>query len=165
MLLVGSVVLSVLMLAAWFPASALYHQHQQLASTSSSLAAVRSEDAALSQEEHRLGSSSEVDRIAREQYQLVKPGQQAYEVLPPSGGAYDGDPALQGPVRPSAASELPPGSTGQSGGAGGRSDARGAGDQSSVHGGTSASKHATTSSTSAPTSLIGRITQTLEFWR
>lgn len=165
-LLIGSVVLSGLLLAAWFPASALYHQHQQLASTTASLAAVRSEDAALRTEEHRLGSSSEVKRIAREQYQLVEPGQQAYEVLPPSGGAYAGDPGLQGPVRPSAASELPPGTTVQSGGAAGRGGAHGSGDRSSVaHGGSSASGRGATSIPAAPTSLIGRIAQTLEFWR
>jgi cell division protein FtsB len=159
-LLVGAVVLSGLMLAAWFPASALYHQHQQLAATSASLAAVRTEDAALRQEEHRLGSSSEVSRIAREQYQLVDPGQQAYEVLPSSGGAYDGDPGLEGPVKPSAASELPPGSTGRSGGTPAQKKTQGSGDRSST-----AQSHTATSSPAAPSSLMGRIAQTLEFWR
>jgi cell division protein FtsB len=157
-LLIGAVVLSGLMLAAWFPASALYHQHQQLAATSTSLSAVRTEDAALRQEEQRLGSSAEVNRIAREQYQLVEPGQQAYEVLPSSGGAYDGDPGLEGPVKPSAASELPPGSTAQSEGT--QSKGEGSGGRSS----TTQGRNATTSP-AAPTSLMGRIAQTLEFWR
>ncbi|HUA94364.1 MAG TPA: septum formation initiator family protein [Acidimicrobiales bacterium] len=159
-LLLGAVVLSGLMLAAWFPASALYHQHQQLAATSASLASVRTEDAALRQEEDRLGSSSEVKRIAREQYQLVEPGQQAYEVLPSSGGAYDGDPGLEGPVKPSAASELPPGSAGQSGAKPASGEAQGSGHRSST-----ARSHAAASSSAAPTSLMGRIAQTLEFWR
>ena len=62
-----------------------------------------------------LSSSAEIARIAREQYQLVNPGQQAYEVLPPTraskaGTTYAGDPALKGPVAPSSASVLPPGS-------------------------------------------------------
>jgi cell division protein FtsB len=170
-LLIGSVVLSALVVAAWFPASALYHQHQQLASTTARLAQVRSTDAALHQEERRLGSSAEVARIAREQYQLVEPGQQAYEVLPPSngaGGSYDGDPGLQGPVRPSAASELPPGSSQQPAAAGGHGSS-GAG--SPTTGGSSGSGHgghagaAASGGDGQPTSLVGRITQTLEFWR
>jgi cell division protein FtsB len=163
-LLAGAVLLSVIMLAAWFPASALYRQRQQLASTAASLTAMRRENAALSQEERRLGSSSEVRRIAREQYQLVQPGQQAYEVLPPSGGAYDGDPGLQGPVRPSAASELPTGSA-PSPGAGSQSGAHQSGGRSlGTHGRSSASGHGATSP-AAPTSLLGRIADTLEFWR
>jgi hypothetical protein len=43
------------------------------------------QDAALAQERKNLSNSTEIDRIAREQYQLVSPGQQAYEVLPPDG--------------------------------------------------------------------------------
>ena len=44
----------------------------------------------------------------------MSPGQQAYEVLPPSGATaagtpYAGDPGSVGPVTPSATPELPPG--------------------------------------------------------
>jgi len=75
---------------------------------------LHTEDAALNQEGKNLSDSAEISRIAREQYQLVSPGQLAFEVLPPSGSAvvdspYATDPGLTGPVAPSAASELPPG--------------------------------------------------------
>jgi cell division protein FtsB len=83
-LLVGGLVVSAVVLGAWFPASALYHQHSNLATASTQLNQLRQEDVALAQEQKNLSGSAEVARIAREQYQLVSPGQQAYEVLPPS---------------------------------------------------------------------------------
>ncbi len=48
---------------------------------------LHSQDAALAQEKKNLSDAGEIGRIAREQYQLVSPGQQAYEVLPPTGSA------------------------------------------------------------------------------
>ncbi len=72
-----------------------------LSSTQSELAALHKQDAALAQEKKNLSDSGEIGRIARQQYQLVSPGQQAYEVLPPSGAAsagtpYAGDPGSAG---------------------------------------------------------------------
>ena len=56
----------------------------------------------MAQEKKNLSDAGEIGRIAREQYQLVSPGQQAYEVLPPSGATaagtpYAGDPGLGRP--------------------------------------------------------------------
>ena len=50
LLLIGATVLSAVILAAWFPASALYHQRASLAGTNGQLLQLRSEDAALNQE-------------------------------------------------------------------------------------------------------------------
>jgi cell division protein FtsB len=113
--LVGGALLSLAILGAWFPANALYHQHSSLASTEAQIQVLHQQDAALAQERKNLSDTSEIARIAREQYQLVSPGQQAFEVLPPTGSShkrapYSGDPALSGPVAPSSASVLPPGS-------------------------------------------------------
>jgi cell division protein FtsB len=119
-LLVGAVVLSAGILVAWFPARALYNQRASLAGAHSQLQQLQEQDTALSREKKDLRNDAEISRIARQQYQLVSPGQQAYEVLPQSGAPaadspYAGDPGLQGPVAPSAASELAPGtSTAQS---------------------------------------------------
>jgi hypothetical protein len=101
-------------LFAWFPASSLLSAHSTLGATQAQLASLHAQDAALAQEQKNLTDSNEIERIAREQYQLVSPGQQAYEVLPPAGSAsagtaYAGDPGSDGPSAPSAASELPPG--------------------------------------------------------
>jgi len=114
LVLVGATVLSAVILAAWFPASALYHQRASLAGANGQLLQLRSEDAALNQERQNLSDAAEIGRIARQQYQLVSPGQKAYAVLPPSGVApanapYAGDPGNNAPVAPTAASELPPG--------------------------------------------------------
>jgi cell division protein FtsB len=114
-LLVGGACLSAVILAAWFPANALYHQHSSLASANAQLSELHRQDQALAQERKRLSDSAEIARIARQQDQLVSPGQQALAVLPPTGTAkadapYAGDPALTGPVSPSSAAVLPPGS-------------------------------------------------------
>ena len=114
LLFLGALVVSAVVLFAWFPAGTLVSQHSSLAGTEAELAALHKQDAALAQEQKNLSDSNEIGRIAREQYQLVAPGQQAYEVLPPSGATasgtpYAGDPGSDGPVIPSATPELPPG--------------------------------------------------------
>jgi hypothetical protein len=113
-MLVGGALLSLVILGAWFPANALYHQHSSLATAESQLNVLHQQDAALAQERKNLSNATEISRIAREQYQLVSPGQQAFEVLPKTGNSdadspYSGDPALSAPVAPSSASVLPPG--------------------------------------------------------
>ena len=113
-MLLGAVVVSAVVLFAWFPAGSLLSQRSNLADTEAQLAALHKQDAALAQEKKNLSDAGEIGRIAREQYQLVSPGQQAYEVLPPSGATaagtpYAGDPGSDGPVTPSATPELPPG--------------------------------------------------------
>ncbi len=83
----GAIVVSAVVLFAWFPAGSLLSQRSNLASTEAQLGALHTQDAALAQEKKNLSDAGEIGRIAREQYQLVSPGQQAYEVLPPSGAA------------------------------------------------------------------------------
>ena len=105
LLLVGSVLFSAVVLFAWFPASSLLSAHSDLKATQAQLASLHAQDAALAQEQKNLTDSNEIERIAREQYQLVSPGQQAYEVLPPAGStsagtAYAGDPGSDGPAAP-----------------------------------------------------------------
>ncbi len=102
------------MLFAWFPAGSLLSQRSSLTGTANQLATLHAQDQALAQEQKNLSDNSEIGRIAREQYQLVSPDQQAYEVLPPTGSAaagtpYAGDPGSADPVAPSATAELPPG--------------------------------------------------------
>jgi cell division protein FtsB len=113
LLLLGAAALAAAILGAWFPASALVHQRATLAADAAQLNQLHHEDTALTQEAKNLSSSAEIARIARQQYQLVTPGQQAYEVLPPSGSStgtpYAGDPGSAQPVAPSAASVLPAG--------------------------------------------------------
>jgi cell division protein FtsB len=157
-MLLGGALLSLVILGAWFPASALYHQHSSLASANAALNELHQQDAALAQESKNLTNSAEIDRIAREQYELVGPGQQAYEVLPPAGSSkanapYSGDPALSAPVAPSSASVLPPGS-----------ETATTEPAVATHSDISlpASTHHHTASTPG---MLGRMLDALEFWR
>ena len=110
----GAIVASAVVLFAWFPAGSLLSQRTDLHGTQAELNALHAQDSALAQESKNLSDPGEIGRIARQQYQLVSPGQQSYEVLPPSGATtggtpYAGDPGSDDPVTPSATSELPPG--------------------------------------------------------
>jgi cell division protein FtsL len=151
LILLGSIVLSAAIVVAWFPGRALLHQRASLAAAQAQLATLHAQDAALAHEARQLGDASEIGRIARQEYQLVSPGQQPYAVLPPSGSAsagtpYAGDPGAGAPSAPSAAAELPPG--------------------------TSTSSTTTTSTTRTvspgaghPPGLLARMVRSLEFWR
>jgi cell division protein FtsB len=160
-MLIGGAVLAAVILVAWFPASSLLHQRSNLASASTELSQLHQQDAALAQERKNLSDSSEIARIAREQYQLVNPGQQAFEVLPPSdasetGTPYAGDPGATGPVAPSAAAELPPASVTTTTTT---APATGTTHPGSSHSDSSAHTSADT------TGFLGRMLHTLEFWR
>jgi len=166
LMLGGAVVVAILVIVAWFPTTALYHQRGQLASATSHLDQLRSQNHALEQERERLSTPAEVARIARQQYQLVFPGQQAYQVLTGTGtgtGSGTGTGAtgslgLQVPVTPSAESQLPPGSVGSgssgvvASGSSGQAASGGSSTTSASHGGSSSS-------------FLDRMLQTLEFWR
>jgi cell division protein FtsB len=152
----AAAVVAAVVVAAWFPAAALYHQHQQLSSSTGQLDRLQRQNGALGQEARRLESPDEVARIARQQYQLVDPGQQVYEVLPPpsaTGGADAGDPGQQAPVTPSGASELPAGS------------AVGSGTSGAARHDDGSEPHASPPATGGSPGVLGRILDTLEFWR
>jgi cell division protein FtsB len=85
--LLAAVAASFLALVAWLPVSLLLSQHAELASLSTSLSSLESRNAAMRAEDHALSSNAAVATIAHEQYGLVKPGQQAYVILPKAGSA------------------------------------------------------------------------------
>ncbi|MDA8313442.1 MAG: hypothetical protein M0Z46_23060 [Actinomycetota bacterium] len=80
-----AIVVSAVVVAAWFPASALLHQRAALDAASAQLSRLDRENAALQHRERQLRTMSTIGRIAEEQYGLVPLGDQAYQVLPPSG--------------------------------------------------------------------------------
>ena len=81
-LLVGGLALVGLLFIAVFPARTYLqqrHQRQQV------LAQIKSTDAknkALEQRIRTLNTDAEVERLARAQYNLVRPGEEAYAILP-----------------------------------------------------------------------------------
>ena len=159
--LVGAFVASAIVIFAWFPAGSLLSQRSSLHGTEAELNALHAQDAALAQENKNLSDAGEIGRIAREQYQLVSPGQQAYEVLPPSGATaagtpYAGDPGSVGPVTPSATPELPPGSVTTT------TTTEPGASPSAAQAAAATHPHA------APTSsggFVSRMVHSLEFWR
>ncbi len=119
-LISGAVLVSAFMLVAWFPAQAILTQRQALSASTAQLNSMKSQDAALIHEAKTLTSSADVTRLAREEYQLVQPGQRLVQVLPPSGAPTastvgqapsPGDPGLAKPGAPSAIALLPTGTT------------------------------------------------------
>ncbi len=127
--------MSAAIVGAWFPVSTLLRQHAQIASASAQLSRLDKENATLRHEEKELRTPSTLGRIAQQQYDLVPPGDQAYQVLPPSGsGRADGTLAEGGTK------------------------------EKSKSGATSASSGSDAGS-ATPAGFFGRVLQTLEFWR
>jgi type II secretory pathway pseudopilin PulG len=76
------VVLVGVLFAFVFPTRSYYEQRRQIALSEHRLSVLREQNAALHNESQRLGSDAEVERLARSLYNLVKPGEQAYAVVP-----------------------------------------------------------------------------------
>jgi len=159
-----------------FPWSALLSQHSQLSATAAQLHTVTSENRLLTEQEQQLDSKAEIDRLARQDYQMVLPGQALYDVLPPSGlssstpnSPLTGDPGSQPLVAPANAPDMTPDpglpqvstATGQSAPTGD------VGTPSSGSGGSggSGAASARTAGAPSPSSFWSRVTKTLEFWK
>ena len=103
------------MLVFWLPASALWHQQSVIDATSAQIAAIKQQDQALKLQAKSVSSTSSAMLLAREQYQLVAPGQSLIQVLPGDGSGRvsqsTGDPGLQPLVSPTSVSSLASGAT------------------------------------------------------
>ncbi len=109
---------ALLMMVAWFPLSPLLAQRHDIAATQAQLSDLGRQDKALAREQAKLSDPTEIGRLARQQYQLVQPGQKLVQVLPPSGAPSalggaptPGDPGQAPLVRPSAVALLPSGTS------------------------------------------------------
>ncbi len=134
-----AVVTAMFMLVAWFPLSTWWHQQAQLNATAAQIIAIQQQERALKLEAKSISTKSSATLLARQQYQLVAPGQSLIQVLPGdqsgSVSASSGDPGLQPLVSPSSASTL------------------------IVNPRTSGVKHASAGG------FFTRLVRTLEFWR
>ena len=135
-----AVVTAIVMLVGWFPLTAIWHQQSELNSTTSQINAIKAQQRALTLQAKSIDSKAAAILLAREQYQLVSPGQSLIQVLPGVGpGSADqstGDPGLQPLVSPSSVSSLASSNT------------------------TTAVKHH-----SSAKAFLSRLMRTLEFWR
>ena len=136
-----ALVTAVAMLGVWFPLSTLIHQQSQLDVVRAQIGAVHRQQLALEQQAATIDTRSAATQLAREQYQLVAPGQSLIQVLPglATGDVAQstGDPGLQPLVAPASAPSLL----------------------------TTPSAVVTTSSPSHGPGFVTRFVRTLEFWR
>jgi hypothetical protein len=105
-----AVVTAAIMLVGWFPLTALWHQQSQLDTTSAQIKAVQRQEQALATQSKAVDTKAAATALAREQYQLVSPGQSLIQVLPGNASGLvspsSADPGLQPLVAPSSAAPL-----------------------------------------------------------
>lgn len=80
--LLGSFVAIGVLFVGVFPTRAILDQRNEVGDAASRLAAVEEANAELEARVEALGTDEEIERLAREQYNLVYPGQEAYAILP-----------------------------------------------------------------------------------
>ena len=163
--LVGIVCLGfcALVLATSFPLSALFRQHQQISGATQELRTLTSGNLSLQKQATDLSRPANVAALARRDYDLVRPGQKAYTVLPLPGSTQSasssGQSSLnQGPVAPgSAESQELLGGDGLSG-------SGTPGDSSTGAAGSGGSQPQSGRSAKGTPGLWTRVLGTLEFW-
>ena len=100
-----AVVTAAAILVGWLPLSALWHQQSQIDAARTQIHALQSEESSLTTQAKSLDSVAAATQLAREQYQLVSPGQSLIQVLPGNAAgavtAQSVDPGYQPLVPPS----------------------------------------------------------------
>lgn len=81
-LLLGLVAVAAVMLLLVLPGRTYLAQRHSMAAAETRLKVLSTENARLAGSAQRLESDSEIERLARQQYGLVKPGEQAFAILP-----------------------------------------------------------------------------------
>ena len=76
------VLVGVVMLAV-FPARTYVQQRRSIAESEERVRILSAENRDLAKRVEKLHTDAEIERIAREQYNLVRPGEEAYAILPP----------------------------------------------------------------------------------
>ena len=100
--------LAVLVLVV-FPTRSYLRERGNMNSAAHQLQAIDAQNRQLTDQIGRLNTDAEVERIARKDYGLVKPGEQAYAILPGalSKGATAGRPPAAKPAAPKPAANHP----------------------------------------------------------
>jgi hypothetical protein len=65
-----------------FPSRTYLDQRRQLAAATRNVQTLNQQNDALQQRADQLHTDAEIERLAREQYHLVKPGEKAFAILP-----------------------------------------------------------------------------------
>jgi cell division protein FtsB len=89
-LVVGSIALAAVLFLFVLPSRTYLAQRHSLAAAQTRLKVFEEENTKLSASVDRLNTDAEIERIAREQYGLVKPGEKAFVIVPSSGASGSG---------------------------------------------------------------------------
>lgn len=81
-ILVGGLVLVALLFLFVFPTRTYWAKRSEKDAASRRIEVLRQENKKMEQELKRLNDEDEIARIARERFNLVKPGEDAYAILP-----------------------------------------------------------------------------------
>jgi cell division protein FtsB len=81
-LAVASLVLIGALFLFVFPTSAVLHQRGQLNAADQRLSVLKEQSQRLSEQTRRLRSDHEIERLARDRFNMVRPGEQAWAVVP-----------------------------------------------------------------------------------
>ena len=71
-----------LLFAFVYPTRTLLDQRDQMKRANEQLSVLEQQNAKLTQESKKLNSDAEIERLARERYGLVKPGERAFVIVP-----------------------------------------------------------------------------------
>ena len=94
------VVLVGLLFAFVYPTRTFLDQRDETNNARAQLEMLRSENARLARESKRLSTDSEIERLAREQYGLVKPGERPFTILPAPSSTVPPPPSSSVPPAP-----------------------------------------------------------------
>jgi cell division protein FtsL len=79
---VGGAVLMAVLLLGVFPTRSYFTQRENIEREKAKVAILDRENSRLAARVEKLQTDEEIERLAREQYNLVKPGEEAYAILP-----------------------------------------------------------------------------------
>jgi cell division protein FtsB len=155
---IAPVVVSVLVIAAMFvfvfPTQTYLGQRASLVRAESQLHTLKAANQTLSAQAAQLRTPAAIERLAREDYGLVLPGQEAYAILPAQGSSH---PSSSHPSSSHPSSSAPKPAIKAGAGSAQGSPAAGSGPTSSAGG--------AGPTAAAPSSFWGRVGSELTFWR
>jgi cell division protein FtsB len=85
---------------AVFPTQALLEQRRERHAMAEQVARMTKRNDALDAQAHKLENDAEIERLAREQYNLVRPGEEAYAILPSAPAVEVAEPHVAGRAHP-----------------------------------------------------------------
>jgi cell division protein FtsL len=89
----GAAAVVVVVFVFVFPTRTYLDQRNQINQATTRLSVLDQQNAELAAEAQKLQSPAEIERLAREQYHMVQPGEKAYVILPPPAPPTSATPA------------------------------------------------------------------------